>query len=355
MNLCCPPQFLWLFQTCEMSCPDFYNSKNLKDSVNSLYSDNWDEPSSPSGILLSNPDLYTNIAVFIFGIKNLSSNTNAIDILHQNGYFIRYPRNLFELEFSIQNYLSITECLMWAYLDHHLPIKEMSNILGNISYNLAHESESTVCKWINAIVSKHSHLPPINVIRKQFFGLPYFRIILYHFTLNDELMSTNDSKINNAKIAFDFCKKNNIIMPFDENKIDHPPLCILCFLYNAIKMLSKIKIVKKRPPVITDSIVAQKLNGIQQLRTEVNQLTIRCNKLSDEVNLFSKMVKSRPRSVITKSRPIRVSSVLKKGNPIKKPAPHTEQAPRVTWDPNVIKLRGNLKSKESSENEPDNL
>lgn len=357
MNLQCPPQFLWLFQACEESCPDFYISHNLEDSVKALYSEKWNDPMSSSGKQLSNSELYKQIALFIFGIQNSNEmiNANAIDILHQNGYFIRYTSNLFELGFSIQNYLSITECLMWAFLDHHLPINEMSIVLGKLKSNLIHESETSICRWINTIVSKHSNLPSLNVIGKQFFGMPYFRIILYHFTRNDILMSTTDSKINNAKISFDFCNSNNIIMPFDLEKIEQPPLCILCFLCNVIKILDKIKFVKKNSFVITDSLVAQKLNGIQQLRTEVNQITKRCNKLSDEVNFFSQLVKSRPHSSITKSRRVRISSNLLKKRETAKPALHSEPAPRVSWDPNVIKLRGILKSRTISENEPSNI
>lgn len=357
MNLFCPPQFLWLFQTCQESCPNFNDSQNLKDAIDSLYTETWSNPTSPSGQLLSNSNLYANVAFFVFGIQdsNKLDNANPVDILHKNGYFIRYPRNLFELEFSIQNYLSVTECLMWAYLDRHFPMNEMSPILGKSRYTAVQDSEASICRWISAIVAKHSRLPPLNVIGKQFFGLPYFRIILYHFTMNETLLNIADSKNNNARISFDFCLNYHISLPFNVNEVEQPPLCILCFLCNAIKILVKIKVVRKRPPVITDSIVVRKLNGIQQLRTEVNQLTIRCSKLSDEVNLYSKIVKSRPHSVIAKTRPLSVASVLNKPKVIAKPAPHAEPAPRVSWDPNVVRKAGCLRLKATRENEPNNV
>ena len=244
---------------------------------------------------------------------------------------------------------------MWAYLDRHLPQNEMLFALGNLRSSFAHDSEACICKWINAIVSKHSRLPQLNVIGKHFFGLPYFRIILYHFTKIDKLMNNIDTNTNNAKISFDFCNKNQIVLPFDVNKVEQPPLCTLCFFCNAIKVLIKLKIDQKSSPVITDSVVVKKLNGIHKLRNEVNQLTIRCNKLSDEVNFYSKLVKSRPQSAITQARPIGLPSIIKKHQFIAKPIPRVESGLRVSWDPIVMKQVENIKSRVNRENDPNNM
>jgi hypothetical protein len=240
----------------------------LAETVESLYSPEWSSGTSRATQVLSQPELYAEVCIFIFGS---SRSENPVDVLHRQGYFLRGSRDVFTQRGDAVEFLGIVECLMWAYLDRKLPHKEMGRILGRKHLQHTQEAEAVLCRWVNAVVAKHSQLPQLNVIGQQFMGQPYFRIVLFHFTMNDALMSTTDSPKNNAAIAFEASQKLDIPLPFDCSQIAQPPLAILCFLTHAIALLSKLPAVKKRAPV-TDSVVARRISGLKELRSEVGQL-----------------------------------------------------------------------------------
>ncbi|OHS97828.1 hypothetical protein TRFO_09257 [Tritrichomonas foetus] len=337
---------MWLFQTCETYCPDFYRQNNLQDAVKQLFTAKWDDPSRSSAKYLTNSEFYLQVTKYIFNCQDIQ---NPIEILQRHGYCMRCDINIFKLEHSVHNFLSITECLMWAYLDRHLPHREMSKIIGKA--RLSCDSEAILCQWISAIVSKHSHLPPINVIGKQFFSQPYFRIVLFHFTLDDNLMNISDTPHNNAQICYQFCQNHNLMLPFNLAEIEQPPLCILCFLCYVIVHIVKLPVQNRRIHV-SDSIVMKKMTGICKLKKEITQINKRCNKLNNEVNMYSKIIKSRPQSVIMKERPKRIPTVLSEIPP--KPTARSENNPRIRWDPKVVEYMKMHRTKSNIENKPIN-
>jgi hypothetical protein len=258
-----------------------------------------------------------------------------VEVLQRNGYFLIGSRAVLdpEAEFCLAHYLAITECLMWAYIDRKTPHREMLKILGRSDSSQVTDAEALLCRWINAIVAKHTQLAPLNVIGQQFFGQPYFRIVLFHFTMDDGLLNAKDTSQNNATATFEAARKLDMPLPFDESQITQPPLNILCFLCYAIVLLSKLPTVRKRPPV-SDAVVARRISGLRELRTEVTQLQKRCRVLNQEVATIAETVnQSRPQSMLIRARP-------REGGDFHGPG---RGPPRVTWAPEVLDLAKRLR------------
>jgi hypothetical protein len=301
-RLLAPPQILWLFQACERHCPDFYRLCGLAAAVDVLYTPEWTDPTTPAAQLFSRPPIYSELCLFLF---ESGRSEHPIDVLQRNGYFLRGSRTVLDpgSEFCLPSYLAITECLMWAYIDRKIPHSEMLKVLGRSDGLGSQDAEALLCRWINAIVSKYAQLAPLSVIGQQFFGLPYFRIVLFHFTMEDELLNPKDTTQNNATAIFDASRKLDIPLPFDETQVIQPPLAILCFLCYAIVLLAKLPTVKKRAPV-SDAVVARRISGLRELRTEVSQLQHRCKLLNSEVAIIAQSVNDpRPQSMLLRDRP----------------------------------------------------
>jgi hypothetical protein len=192
-------------------------------------------------------------------------------------------------------------------------------------------------------VAKHAQLPPLNVIGQQFFAQPYFRIVLFHFTMDDSLMNTRDTGQNNATISFDGARRLDIPLPFDESQTTQPPLCIQCFLCSAIVLLSKLPTVRKRAPV-SDAVVARRITGLRELRTEVTQLQKRCKVLNNEVTTISQTMNSQVRPQSTMQR-ARWGAAPLRSPPRRMEPPDARGAlPRVNWAPEVLELAKRLQA-----------
>jgi hypothetical protein len=272
------------------------------------------------------------LCLFIF---ETPKSQKPIDVLQRNGYFLRGEKNLLDGDvFSVALFLSLVECFMWAYLDRKLPRREMGKILGKAEGNVQ-DCEHAVCAWINAVVSKHAQLPVLNVIGQQFFGLPYLRLVLFHFTLEDRLLNTSDTSTKNMEIGFAVAKSLKIPLPFDESKIIQPPLAILCFWCKAIVILSALPPAKRRSP-LSDQTVARRLSGLCELRRAVNDAKKRCQVLAAE--LSSKGDEAQRSRSVMRLLKMRVSDSSTK-NDTESEHVNLEQAKnRIKWDPAVLAL-----------------
>jgi hypothetical protein len=85
---------------------------------------------------------------------------------------------------------------------------------------------------------------------------------------------------------------------------------------------------------VTDSVVARRISGLKELRSEVGQLQKICQVLNNEVAEMSQTIASRPCSTMARARgtdPALAASLARKG-------------PRVRWDPNVLELAKQAKA-----------
>jgi hypothetical protein len=328
----CPPQFLWVFQTCEENCRAFYVEKDLGKIVSALYEEDWNCASKDAFKVLCGPEIYCELCSFIFDVPR---KCNAISVLQSHGYFVRGDRTLFSCRtFSVESYLSLVECLMWAYLDRKIPRSSMIKVLGKSSGSLP-DSEHCICAWINTVVSKHAHLPAVNVISQQFFGQPYLRVILFHFTLKDVFMNISDTSENNMSIGFSGAKELDIPLPFDETQLFQPPLSILCFWCKAIEVLSCLPVAKPQL-VLSDEAVARRLTGVREMRRVVGEAKKRCQELVTEVSIKCEEAR-RCRSVMRRVGKVLASDSNKR---IEEDTDCVEgsESRRVRWDRSVMIL-----------------
>jgi hypothetical protein len=77
----------------------------------------------------------------------------------------------------------------------------MLKVLGQLDGGPSQDAETVLCRWVNAVVAKHAQLTPLSVIGQQFFGSPYFRIVLFHFTMGDGLLNVKGAPRGNAASA----------------------------------------------------------------------------------------------------------------------------------------------------------
>lgn len=343
-----PPQFLWLFQACECHCRDYYDLFVSPSALESLYTSGWDNISSPCYQVITRPQIYIELCKYIFSVQNINQ---IIEFLQKQGYFLRGNRYLFQTpSSSAYNYLSLIECIMWAYIDKKMPIRDMQRVIGRTK-QIPDDPEALLCLWINTIVVKHVHLSNLNVIGQQFFALPHFKIILYNYTHDKILLNTNETPKNNMEKTFECLRIMKIPLPFDENQINQPVLCILCFLVNAIVALSQLPRNSHKEKIIYSSLFAQRISGIKHMREEVKEIENRVHSLNDEVSLISKQIQS-------KSRP--ASQILRKRAPKLIPQNLTEQnlkrtqkvGERIKWDPQVIEAARLAKQRQPKLHKP---
>jgi hypothetical protein len=188
MSLKSPPQFLWLFQTCQLHSRSSDQSIDVAQAMDSLYDSEWAHPESPAGRVLRSPFIYSEVCKFIFGCD---PGPNPIDFLQTHSYFKRGDPSLLDshVAFAIPEYLALTECLMWAYLDKKLPCDQLRTVLTRSIDSESPDAESLLCQWINRIALKHGHLTPLKCISRKFLGQAHLPCFFYHITLNDSLLA----------------------------------------------------------------------------------------------------------------------------------------------------------------------
>lgn len=324
-----PPQIRWFFFFLKDKCKKFAKKNDIKEIIRELPTVDW--ALNASSVLI-NPAAYSAITKKIFKV---SKKNDPVITLQNNGYFGRAPADFFSkiTSFDQEKIIPLLECLMWAYLDHKLPKKKFTRVIGRLKTNQCSDADSLICQWINTISLKYGRLAKITTISHHFLGLPHYRLVLFNSLHDPGLRDINDTAENNATIALAAADDLKIPSFFDASDYHQPPLVIMCYLCGAIKRIAKYQ---KKHIYSARSISALDFNrvqiGINNTKTEVNQLTARVHILQNDVNLYTTTIinQDRAKSARVARRP--GSSRRKRRNdPDTARRPQSPDLKRVKW------------------------
>lgn len=291
------PEFVWFLNCLEDKCPIFALKHDLTSFKNDFIKGTYKDPTLPSHKFVTSQEPYAQFVAALFKEK---PSKGAIPILRSHGYFMKGNSKLFDNNNPrLINLAPLYNCLMWAYLDVCLPKAAISKVIGRTKTSSCSDAESSLCMWVNTLVKRHKKLPVISTITQHFFGLPHFRMVLFHFLHEDQLFNTNQTAEENAAIAFERCTKLGFPPPFQPQNYEQPPLIIMCFLCKAVVVLSET-VPPPPPPTITQDDVNSMLLKIEMKRKEVVEGNVRVRNLSEQVLTITARLKKakRPNSTL---------------------------------------------------------
>lgn len=291
------PEFVWFLNCLEDKCPIFALKHDLASFKNDFIKGTYKDPTLPSHKFVTSQEPY---AQFVAALFKENPSKGAIPILRAHGYFMKGNAKLFDNgNPRLMNLAPLYNCLMWAYLDICLPKAAISKVIGRTKTSSCSDAESSFCMWVNTLVKRHKKLPVISTITQYFFGLPHFRIVLFHFSHDDQLFNTNQSPEENATISLNTCAKLGFPPPFPVQNYEQPPLIIMCYLCKAVVALSETS-PPPPPPAITQDAVNTMLVKIEMKRKEVVEVDRRVRSLSRAVETITSKLKraKRPNSTL---------------------------------------------------------
>lgn len=291
------PEFIWFLNCLEDKCPIFALKHDLMSFKNDFIKGTYKDPTLPSHKFVTSAEPY---AQFVGALFKENPSKGAIPILRSHGYFMKGNSKLFDNNNPrLMNLAPLYNCLMWAYLDVCLPKEAISKVIGRTKTSSCSDAESSLCMWVNTLVKRHRKLPVISTITQYFFGLPHFRIVLFHFLHDDKLFNITESPEENATISLETCVKLGFPPPFLPQNYEQSPLIIMCFLCKAVVRLSETS-PPPPPPTITPGDVNSMLLKIEMKRQEVVEGNIRVRNLSEEVVTIAARLKRarRPNSTL---------------------------------------------------------
>lgn len=291
------PEFIWFLNCLEDKCPIFALKHNLASFRNDFIKGTYKDPTLPSHKFVTSPEPY---AQFVAALFKERPNKGAIPILRSHGYYMKGNSKLFDNgNPRLINMAPLYKCLMWAYLDVCLPKDAISKVIGRTKTSSCSDAESSLCMWINTLVKRHKKLPVITTITQHFFGLPHFRMVLFHFLHEDKLFNTEQTPDENAEIALNKASQLGFPPPFQVQEYVQPPLIIMCYLCKAVVALSKTN-PPPPPPTITQHDVNSMLLKIEMKKKEVGEADKRIRSLSRQIETISGRLKKvkRPQSML---------------------------------------------------------
>lgn len=288
--------FFWFLTALEDKCPIYALKHNIESFKNDIRKGTYKDPTIDSHKFIISKEPYSQLVGAIFRENPAKG---AIPILQSHGYFCKGNPNLLDNNPRPNSLLQFYECLMWAYLDTCLPKTEITKVIGRTKASCSSDAESTFCIWINALIKRHQKLQPLTTISRNFFGLPHFRVVLYHFYHDDQFLKINETPLQNATLILNKLSEIGIQTPFSVENYQQPPLVLMCFLCTIVSKLSEV-IPPRPPPAITTAHVTTMLLKIEKQKKVVAEVDKRVQTLIQEVDEISDVLRhrSRPQSTL---------------------------------------------------------
>ena len=290
-------EFLWFLSCLQDKCPVLSLKHNFEAYKVEVKRGAYKDPTIQVHKFLVSPEPYSHLAGALF---HEDPKKGAIPILQAHGYYLKGNIHLFENNPRPMSFLQILECLMWAYLDTCLPKNEITKAIGSTKTTACSDAESTLIMWVNTLAKKHQKLQPITAFAQNFFCLPHFRCVLYHFLLENELLVADDPPEKNAEVALKRATQLGLEPPFEISDFLQPPLIIMCYLCRCAIFFSSMK-PPKPPRIISKSDIQQLIFNIEVKKKEIIETEKRVQNLTLEVGEIAENLKryTRPQSMLT--------------------------------------------------------
>jgi hypothetical protein len=184
---------------------------------------------------------------------------------------------------------------MWVYLDHRRPVKALSAVIGRTKVRAASDAESLLCAWVNAVVSRHLALPLLSAVSRHFLGFPHFRVVLFNFVRDRELLNVSANHAVNARVGLAKAAELSLRPPFPPEEYEQSPLVIMCYLYSCIAGLADVKPPPPPRPISREDIRVM-IGSVEDAKKELAAVSAKVATLGDSVARITEKLKRMKRS-----------------------------------------------------------
>jgi hypothetical protein len=221
---------------------------------------------------------------------------------------------------------------MWVYLDHRRPISALTAVIGQTKVDTATDAESLLCVWINAVVKRYMALPQISSIGRHFFGYPHFRVVLFNFVRDTELLNISADHALNAKVGLSKAIELSLPPPFPPERYEQSPLLLMCYLYSCIAGLTGVR-PPKPPRFISKGDICAMLGSLKTAKNELAIVNARVATLNESIQAITERLKTmkRPRSSLAATLPAPVPGSGEDAPRPESALGQSQEIRRVTW------------------------
>jgi hypothetical protein len=241
-------------------------------------------------------------AIFLQAVLDSDAHASPVSTLQSRGYFLKGHPDFFkhmEAKLDQQALQHFIECLMWVYLDHKRPIQALKAVIGQTKVNSASDAESLLCVWINAVVKRYLTLPTVSSISRHFLGFPHFRVVLFNFVKDPELLNIATDHASNARVGLQKAIELHLAPPFSASDYQQPPLLLMCWLYSVIAGLSDVKPPQAPRPISREDIRVM-VGSVEVAKKELAIVTAKVASLNESIEQITTRLSNmkRPRSAV---------------------------------------------------------
>jgi hypothetical protein len=319
---------VWYLQTLQELCGDYSQAKGVSALLRRFSKSTMDAAMKQAAWIVASAE---SAAQFLSAILGSDPQASPIATLQSHGYFLRgHPGFFKQMESNydrtaIQQFL---DCLMWVYLDHQRPLKALIAVIGQTKVRTASDAESLLCVWINAVVKRHLALPTISSIGRHFLGYPHFRIVLFNFVRDQELLNVSADHAINASVGLGKAAELSLTPPFPPDEYEQSPLLLMCYLYSCIAGLANVKPPAPPPPVSREDIRVM-IGSVADAKRELDVASARVATLNDSIARMTESLKRMKRrsSAIVPPPVVSPSDLSEDDSHTGQP----QESRRVTW------------------------
>jgi hypothetical protein len=271
---------------------------------------------------------------FLSAILKSSLSASPIATLQSHGYFLNSSPDFFkqmETRYESHAMQQFIECQMWVYLDHKRPTEALRAVIGQTKVDTASDAESLLCVWINAVVKRHMALPQLSSVSRHFLGYPHFRVVIYNFVRDTELLNISTDQALNAQVGLSKAIELSLTPPFPPERYEQSPLLLMCYLYSCIAGLTGVP-PPKPPRLISKKDICAMLGSLEDAKKELAVVNARVATLNESIVTITEKLKTmkRPRSALARTLPAPVTGSADDPRP-ESALGQSQETRRVTW------------------------
>jgi hypothetical protein len=317
-------EMVWYLQTVHDLCEEYSQARGICGVLRRVMYPNAENVIRQGAWLCCHPET---AAYFLAAVLGSDVHDSPIETLQSHGYYVRGNPRFFEemqTKYDREVLTHFITCLMWAYLDHARPAQALRDVLGRTKFGSACDAESRLCLWINTVVQRYRNLPALVSIRRDFFGQPHFRVVLYHFVRDANLLDLSDYPAENARVAYLKAKELMLTPPFSLDDYEQQPLLLMCYLYSCIPGLVELPLPEK-PPTVTWNKIRATLSDLEETKKGLALVNERVANLNESIEQISEALR--------KSKKARRPLPPPRSSPISSaPQSNAAQRRQVQWE-----------------------